>query len=118
MIAVVPSWSGRSTLMSTCAWPLSVELDVVDAPDRDAADQDLVPLDQLAAGLEQQAVVVAAAAAESSRKTIAITTSARAPIAARRANPPPPRTRALCGEAASSPGLTALPPEGGPVAQT
>ena len=39
------------------------QLDVVDAPDGDAPDQDLVALDQLAAGLEEQAVVVGVAAA-------------------------------------------------------
>jgi hypothetical protein len=37
--------------------------DVVDAADRGAADQDLVALDQLAAGLEQQAVVTGVAPA-------------------------------------------------------
>ncbi len=40
------------------------ELDVVDAADRHPTDQDLVALDELAAGLEQQAVVVAGPAAE------------------------------------------------------
>ena len=39
------------------------QLDVVNGPDRDTSDQDLVALDQLSAGLEQQAVVVAVAAA-------------------------------------------------------
>ena len=39
------------------------QLDVVNGPDRGTSDQDLVALDQLSAGLEQQAVVVAVAAA-------------------------------------------------------
>ena len=39
------------------------ELDLVDGADRLAADQDLVALDELAAGLEQEPVLVAAVAA-------------------------------------------------------
>ena len=39
------------------------QLDVIDAPDRSPADQDLIAIDELAAGLEQQPVVISAAAA-------------------------------------------------------
>ena len=82
MIAEVPSCSGRLTVMSTSAWPLSVSLTSSTLPDRGAADQDLVALDQLPAGLEEQPVVVSVPPLESRRTMIAMAIRTRAPSAA------------------------------------
>jgi hypothetical protein len=83
--------------------PLVVELDLIDLANGLAADQDLVVVDELAAGLEQQPVVIARPAAREQQEDDR--NSARAVSAASRGIPPPPRTRATCGETASSPGV-------------
>ena len=93
------------------------ELDVVDAADRGAADQDLVALDQLAACLEEQPVVVGVAAAREQQDEDRDRDQDERAECGDARETPPPRTRATCGETAPRQGSQPACP-GGPVATT